>query len=208
MSTQKTTGYFVGGLLLIALVVFGFGSANDSDVPAPTEPQNDTLGQIIERQQKWFSRGAQLGDQVVFWEKRTISAGDNNDGWENDTGKTVYVDLVEFTVNGTASSTYIFEVATSSTQNISDGASPYSEFIDSYNAATGTTNNIVPNSISNGGTNGKGVVPVGAGEFVSLRFLPEAGLGGCDGSACEEATSSNNGISSIIWKLRYHTDGR
>ena len=175
--------------LLVTLVVSPEAPVVNNIVPSD-DPQ---FGQILTVPDH-YPNGVGLGGMIENYGSFEVGTGDDSHGWRNVTGKTIYVDLVTVTTNGTASTTFSIDVATSTTQNITSGSNPFSEFIDSYSLATSTPA-ITINSIENGGTNGISVVPVEDGEWISLL------LDDTDGG--EAPTSLNRGFTKLTTQFRY-----
>lgn len=205
-SNNKTMVSVVGGVLvLLALalgVFFGHGSATPADQTGGASAMNEV--------KEYFVNGLQLGGENENWiPTHSIGAGDNNDCWQNTTGRTVYADLATFTTDGTASTTFTIDIATSTTCAISDYTSPFSELIDSYQLSTSTVAKTI-NSIKNGGTNGTNVVAVPDDTYVSVLISAgepaQVGAPTCDGSVCETATSTNRGFNAK-WRLHYFYEG-
>jgi hypothetical protein len=210
---SKDNSFMNKGLVGLAVIVLGFigfvAVVDDpNSVSELVDDVKDRAGSAIYTNVDQYANGVGIGDEVVVWEKVSLEAGDNNLGWENKTGKTVYVDLATVTTSGTASTTFTIDVATSSTENISDFTSPFSEIIDSYQLSTSSVAQTI-NSEEDQGTNGMSVVPVADGEFVSLLLSAgepaQTGEPSCDGSVCETATSTNRGFN-LDLRFRYHYD--
>lgn len=215
--SENTKYNVIGGVLVLAALVVGAivgMSATGSESSDPVDRDRGELGNVSVNETKdVFINGLQLGGQTEYWSDTfTIGTADNNDGWQNLTGKTVYVDRVDVEiVDGAASSTMVFDVATSSSENLSDTSDPYSEFIDSQAISTSTPAGRVLNTIADSGTNGTGVVQVDDQEYVSLRFLQgntsgTTALGSCSSGVCETATSTNRGFN-VDWRLHYYFEG-
>ena len=174
------------------LVVFGF--ASQSGVSTDENNVGDIKSQIDS-----YSNGVELGGIVENYGSFTVGAQDDSDGWKNITGKTIYVDMLSVTTDGTASTTFAIDVATSSTRDITSDSDPFSEFVDSYVLAT-STSALTINSIENGGTNGTSIVPVDDGEWISLLLTAPYSNG-------EEATSTYRGFTNLDVRFRYWYPG-
>jgi len=150
-----------------------------------------------------FSDGITINGISTRWKSGTISLGSYYATFINDTGRTIFVDYGEVYINGTASSTYTLDIATSSSATISATANPYAEIIDSYTIATSTANKLV-NSEENQGTNGVSAIPVDAGEYVGILLTNTyAANNTCTGATCENATSTARGFVAD-YKIKYH----
>lgn len=198
--TQKNRGFgmvaltIVVAIVLVFVVAFVVGlSSKVEDTQRIVKESMGSAGQFPGAPN--FPDGASLGKEDIIHNSKKISlnAGDNDMGWKNQTGRTIYIDLVSVRTTGIASSTMTVDVATSSTETIADYSDPFSEIIDSYSLATSSPTDTVIASNVNGGTNGIGVVAVADGEWVSLLLSATAGAL-CDGSACETATSTSRGF--------------
>lgn len=191
----------IGAVILVVVLVLGGIALIATPTPAPVQaPQS--LGDISINTQE-FPAGVKFGDKAtVNWTGGQIGARSNQASFRNTTGRTIYVDLAEMVTTGTASSTYQFFVATSTTATRSDNfTDPFSTLIDAFTLATSTTVRAV-NSIKDAGTNGRSVIPVTDGQYVLLTFQ-QTYNNTCNGSLCETATSTNRGFN-VNWFLRYH----
>ena len=183
--------------------------------------QAATLGTSINNVQQviWgFTKGVSLegasktgtGSNVVFSKSGTILAGQNQDGWTNDTGRTVYFDYGDAINTGTASSSFRISVVATSSASISPSmaltapiANPAGGLlIDNVLLATSSPANFVINSDINAGTQASGTVPVLSGQRI-IFFLRQNSAHFCTGSICETATSTNRGFN-VNWYLQGH----
>lgn len=189
---------FVVALIVVVACFVGLNSKIEDTQKAVLENLGGSGGQFYGAPE--MVDGVSLGKEDIIKNTKKLSllAGDNNLGWKNNTGRTVYVSATVVSNTGVASSTMTIDVATSTSQNITDYSDPFSEVIDSFSLATSSPAGTIANSFVDGGTNGTGYVQVADQEWVSLLLSATAGTG-CDGSACETATSTNRGFNLDVY---------
>lgn len=209
MTTSKTT------LAIVAVVGVLLGGVLGWTLKQPGVVSNPPVGGgEAHNTVEIFSEGAQLGDNVHKYVRRTLDAGDNNDFVTNRTSKTWYVNNLVVDLRGATSTTgvsqatYIFQTGTTTNANITDGnwdgtAAYRGNLIDSYRVPTGTQALFTFSAQNNGGTNGMKVIPVQPGESLAIAFNPTQGLGVAAGAA-NSATSTSRGLNPV-WNFSYFT---
>ena len=197
------------GILVVGLIslgaIFGFDSGTVSQDENPEVVAGDTRNTPDQ-----YTNGVAFGTLpvTVTWAGGKISAGENTAYWYNNTGKVQYVDYLEASPDGTASSTYkIFAYSTSTAYaTLYDiTATPANNAttriaISGFNYATSSTATSTSNlDLSVAGK----VLRVADGGRV--QFLLRGVDSGCasQGGACETATSTNRGFN-VPWRIRIH----
>lgn len=156
---------------------------------------------------------------ILITKGGTLGPGQNQGGWTNKTGRTVYVDYAEFDAVGTgfASSSLRISAFSTTTATVSTGMfltapvqtgagaiASSSLLIDNRLIATSSPAlYLTINSDLNPGTNATGTVAVPDGSSV-LFYLRQDSAVNCTGSSCEAATSTNKGINAFNWFLSGH----
>jgi len=196
--------------LVTSLLAFAFFTASLPPVaPAlvdlsSSEDLGAIQGTVLETPYVFKNGSGDGGDFLTFTVNGRINAGSNQAAWRNTTNRTVYVDYTEMIPTGTASTTFIFYVGTSTASTYSNNyAAPYATLVDGKRIATSTTP-IVINSRADAGTLGRQTIAVAPGVYVNFAMLQGYLQAGCSGAVCEAATSTNRGISTIDWLLRGH----
>lgn len=133
-----------------------------------------------------------------------IGRGANQASWKNTTGRTVYVRLGDVEMAGTASSTFKVYVGTSTAATVTNvfsltTAPLWSQFIDGAQIATATPAGVWADNITNHKTSYPGTIQVNSGQYFTLvasTFCSTVG-------ACETATSTNRGWSTLTLPFQY-----
>lgn len=151
-------------------------------------------GDIVEQYPSYFVNGINIGQGYENSIDLTMATGTNQAYWKNNTNNTVYVWRFIGTQTGTASSTLVVNVGTSTTATVTDSATPLTtpQLIDTYTIATSTTGRTF-NSWKNAGTNGQYVIPVLPNNYL-IATLENPYRQDCSTTTnCESATSTNRG---------------
>lgn len=188
--------------MVVALVMSFVGVLIFAQPAMPVKDGNLGAGGEVHSSPDVYPNGVIIGDQNNIWISGTIPVGSNQGSWRNRTGRTIFIDRAEIFTSGTASSTMVFSVGTSSAATVADFTNTFSTLIDRYTLATSSVFRLV-NSIKDAGTNGRNVIPVTDGQYVSVVWRTENNQA-CTGAVCETATSTNRGFGSVDWKLRGH----
>lgn len=183
----------------LALVVGLVSVSRTSKMPAyPIQVylgQNQNAGSIT-NQIGEFTNGIKIGDGVLFHKSGVIGPTENEGFWRNNTGRIVYVSWSNFGwETGTASSSLIFFVATSTVANLtSDYTQPAGNLT---LVATVATSSAPVMFTSTSTALGFGTLPVPDGAY--LNFQVQERFGCKTVGKCETATSTNRGISNFVW---------
>ena len=185
--TNKIIASIIG---LIAVVVVGYGVYSLSN-KSPAVAGAD----VVEQYPSYWVNGINIGGRYVQEVKLTMGEGQNQASWKNNTGKIVNVrDLVANLVPNAklttpvASTSMNFFVGTSTTATVTDSATPVTgTLIDTYVIATSTGTGTAINSMKDGGTAGREVIPVLPGQYL-IAVMEQTNSGG------EAATSTNRGF--------------
>src|SRR3990167_10854124 len=143
---------------------------------------------------------AKIGDRYTEWQGGAMSAGDDEDSWQNLTNDTVYAKYGAVTTSGTASSSYrIFMVATSAasiptTHDFTAIPLSNNNLISGQVWATSTPATTT-NSITAAG-NDTVVIP---DKWYLITYYQAVDLAACGATICEPATSTNNGWGIVTW---------
>lgn len=194
-SNGKTFGVAAVAIAVIALVFSIFVGAS-----APTGNEN-VGGERAGLQE--FIDGIKPGDATLFTKKGTIPATENQGSWKNRLGQTVYIDAVNFGyTSGTATSSLLFYVATTSAGTISSDYAHPGGLIFPIDGATVATSSASRIFSATSTTSGFGSLPVLDGE--SVTFQVQERFACKVNGLCETATSSNRGITNFSWYFRAH----
>lgn len=195
--------YIFGGIVLVAGLLLGLNIIGRHVAPTPA-PSN--LGAVTDIDGYNFTAGINFGSVKENWGSGQIYPKTNEAYWKNTTGRTQYIDLLDVSTDGTASSTYtIYAVATSSPlTTLYDFTAPVSStgqmLINGFKFATSSTATTTSNYDFAGA--GK-VVRVPDGQYVDIYLTaPIACPSG--GGNCESATSTNRGFTNVFWRMRMH----
>jgi hypothetical protein len=195
----------LGGLVVALIAVLVVLSGHSTPAPAP-------VGGDVRNPGDSSPQGIQLGDLpvTVNWASGKIAAKSNTATWINTTGKVAYVDLLNLSTDGTASTTYTFYAyaTTTAVRTLYDFVPPAE-----VTSAAGLTRMLIngtilgTSTIATSTSNFDGstfprVIRVPAGSRVNI-LLTQRYTTPCTGVQCETATSSNRGFN-IQWRLRYH----
>ena len=194
----KAIGFVVAG------VVIGYLATLVFHAPVSQAPVETKVGGVYNTVQQSFPDGAVIGDRAVIFKSGTIGPGQNQGYWDNTTGRQVFVsesDVLMGWTSGTASSSLVFYVATSTATSVSDYTRPVSSYmlVDGAINATSTQANAswITGTTT---TSGKGIIPVNPGERLIFDIQERYN---CKGATnCETATSTNRGIQSFFWMFR------
>lgn len=170
-------------------------------------PQAPTPGGVVNvvNGGSTFTNGADFGGPApvtMNWAGDKIRAKSNQAFWRNTTGMTQYVDLAEFSTDGTASSTYkVYAGTTTSATALNDFSAPalpalINGFLLATSSLATTTSNINYARASS-------VVQVPDGKYVYFQFQAVDDRNCPATKLCETATSTNRGFNGQ-WRLRYH----
>lgn len=197
--------------LVVGLAFLGF---TQPSVPTNGPTENVGSGGNVTSQVDVYTNGVGIGPEyATFSRSGTIGAGANQGSWCNlssspGLGRTAYIDLATITTSGTASSSFKFYIATSTTARISnDFTAPFGSLINGFTIATSspaTTTSSIEQKRS-----GFAVIPVTVGQCVVTQMQASNGsVCASVGGLCESATSTNRGFN-IDWYLRgYYNDAR
>ena len=195
--------------LVVSLLAFAGFSVMQPTAEVPSLPGaeatalGDINGVAIESPYVFKAGSGDGGDFLTITENGTINAGSNQGSWRNDTNRTVFIDTVSLFPTGTASTTFIYYVGTSTAATYtSDYTAPYATLIDGYRIPTSTPQ-LVINNHEHAGTLGRNIISVDPGEYVNIAFFQGYLETGCTGATCETATSTNRGFN-LDWYLRGH----
>lgn len=216
MSILKSLSSKLGiSVLLLALTVgVGFGFAKAYTGPAPAVvvegdyiaapetkgPDDLVVGGDVENNNPDFSEGLGIQGVDQFVESGTIELGEYQASFQNKSSNVMFLETAYAYVNGTASTTLVLDVATSTDETIAFNTNPFSSIIDSYQISTSTRNRTI-NNHEDQGTNGQQMVAVQPSEWVIFYVDDPYYPGNCTGSVCENATSTNRGYT-LDWKAK------
>ncbi len=225
MNDQQNSSLTAAIVALVVSIVIGICVVNLSQnepvatqiVQTPAEQTLLDVGAIslpFHNTAEVFSGGVGIGiagsshEQLSFTVSGTIGSGRNQGVWRNRTGRTVLISSADIAFpSGTASSSLLVYISTSTASTVADFTAPFGSLIDGMAIATSTSlARITPNSVKNAGTNGRNVVDVQDGEYVIVALLQkESTQNTCDTThGCESATSTNRGWTSANWHLSGH----
>lgn len=161
------------------------------------------LGEVYHSVIEYFPSGIGIADKTTFNKSGTIGPGVNQTAYTNNTGVALTILAPTVTIaytTGTASSSYLFYVSTSTATTITDYTRPVGGYklIDGATIATSTTANaslIVGTSTAAG----KGGIVLQPGESLIFAVEPVS-VPTCTG-LCETATSSSRGIQIFNWNF-------
>ncbi len=151
-----------------------------------------------------FPVGLTLGTGNRYLNRGVISLakGRNQIAWKNVSGRTVYVNLGDAEMAGTASTTFKLWVGTSTTATVADtfnySAPFYAQFINGATVATATPAGVVADNIGNHASGTPGAIAVAANQYLLMVASACAG-----GSTCESATSTNRGWTTMTLPFLY-----
>lgn len=192
-SIQKIA--IVVGVLLLGAVI-GFVSV----------PRTPAAGGIYNTQIPVYSNGIVNGDRVGIIKAGTIGAGANQTSWTNTTGRTLYIgaaDILFGYPSGTASSSWLVYVGTSTAASFADYSRPSGDYLP-IDGAVVATNTAARAGLRVGTTTtaspARGAIQVNPGE--NLVFDVQERYACKTVGACETATSSNRGASSFFWQFK------
>lgn len=215
MNTKGTSkiGLIVAVVIISLVVGFIIGALS---ARVGEQATDDNTGGLYHPNREVFEEGIVLGldiaEQYVYGK---MDAGENEFAWQNRTGRTVYFDLAEMSLVAnsagilSASSSMRTYAATSTTATIADDYSRPSALhflIDGGLIATGTPQHTISATSTDSGV---GSLWVNNNEFLVFTIQNASGAGGvspnpaCDGSTCENATSTNRGFDVEV-QARYH----
>ena len=140
----------------------------------------------------------QIKEDTQFRDSGTMieADGEFQTSFQNSTGKDLFIELAYVYVDGTASSSYVLDIATSSAATLTYNSNPVSKIVDSATIATGTVDKVF-DSIKDAGTNGENVVVVQPDDYVNFMISSKDWINGnCDNTsvACENASSTKRGV--------------
>lgn len=186
----KIAGAAVGGLVVGLLLAFAVNAA-------------PFFSGVYNQVNTYFKEGATLGDRTVLYESGTIGAGANQAAYYNNTGRTLYInsnDIHMGWTSGTASSSIVFYVSTSTASSVTDYARPTGTYLLIDGATFATSSPAV--SISTGTTTdaGAGAITLAPNEYLIFNVQEQYACKTI--GACETATSSNRGIASFFWNFK------
>lgn len=197
---MKNVSTMIVGIVVVAVCAMLYlmsGSESPSTYDGSNSSQN-TGGQRAGLQE--YSDGIKLGDVTTTWKRVVIPSGSNQAAWYNNLGKTVFVTpdnvMIGFP-SGTATSTLVLYVGTSTSSTFTDYARPSVATLLVDGALVATSTSAGTTGIYKMGTTSvaANVFAVPAGGYlvfdVQERFACKS-----DGS-CNTATSSNRGIDSL-----------
>lgn len=198
MSNKKL---FVGAAAVVIfaiIAVFALGSSSKKE-----ESANLGLGSTVYNTVQTFTQGIDTGaGSVQFTRSGVISATQNQGFWRNTTGRTVMI-VPELTSvgfdTGTASSSMIIYIATSSASKISNDYAQPGGLVRPIDGAIFATSTAGPRYFL-GTSTSLGIMPiVRDGEYVVVQLQDRYGCKTV--GACETATSTNRGISNFRWRI-------
>lgn len=149
-----------------------------------------------------------VGPRIQDYQGGELVAGDNEDAWQNDTGRTVFADLGTITTSGTASSSYRFYMFATSSSAVPAGNywtalteassrlgnSLIGGIVAPTSTTATTTNSITAAAISKG----TGVITIPSGWYL-ITYYQAVDTAACGATVCEPATSTNNGLGKVTW---------
>lgn len=199
--------YIVGAVVILVVgiaLVLGLKAFAPAPVPE-TVPVQAQLGDVNYNSTNNFSTAVCHDNVCEDWEGGKIAAKSNQAYWKNTTGQTQYVDLIDVSTNGTASSTFnIYAIATSSAlvplYDFTTPAATSSNLINNFSFATSSTATTTSNLDK--AFAGK-VVQVLDGSQVNIYVRASDGVCNPQATKCETATSTNRGFD-LFWRLHYH----
>ena len=211
---------FVGAAFLVSLIALGVavfrtpGTTTDPFSAAGVSiPSGTSAGSVNGGPQ--FNAGASFPVGLTLGQgpnqqnqnsgNITIGAGANQGAWLNNTGHGVSLDTGAVYMTGTASSTFNVYVGTSTKATATDQfnlttAPFWSQFIDAAAISTSTPAGIWADNINNHKSGKVGTLYVPSGTYVLMvanTFCKASG-------ACETATSTNRGWSSLNLSFTYY----
>lgn len=198
MSNKKL---FVGAAAVVIfaiIAVFALGSSSKKE-----ESANLGLGSSVYNTVQTFTQGIDTGaGSVQFTRSGVISAGQNQGFWRNTTGRTVMLvpelSSVGFDT-GTASSSMLIYIATSSASTISNDYALPGGLVRTIDGAIFATSTAGPRYYLGTSTT-LGIMPiVRDGEYVVVQLQDRYGCKTV--GVCETATSTKRGISNFRWRI-------
>lgn len=197
--------YIIGGVVILVvglLLVIGLGGQK------PQSPQPAFVGDDNLNSTRNFNTPIchANGNVCEDWAGDKIYAKTNQAYWKNTTGKTQYVDQLDVSTDGVASSTFnIWAVATSSAlANAYDFTAPLATSTTLINNFSFSTTSVATTTSSLDKAPTGRVIAVPDGSQVNI-YLRSADGPTCNpqGVKCETATSTNRGFN-LFWRLHYH----
>lgn len=218
---EKNKNIFLSiGVVVAAVVISAIFLGSKADAPAPVQPVTINIDKVLQSQEvpstsvggqrgglQEFTDGITPGLATEKWEQVTIGPGENQAYWTNDTGDTVYVNASDATIryeSGTASSSFLGYIATSSDISFTNYVRPSLSTILMDGALIGTSTTAVGgHQIFQGTTTDNGVVfsiPAGGRLIFDIQERYACKSVG----ACETATSSNRGITNFYGLFKWY----
>lgn len=211
---------FIGIVALLAFIGAGFGVASYSQIQ-PLLKSAETaivkLGSTVEINPYWYSGGLAWGrvDVLHDTQQLVLQQGMNQVTWFPAKSGDIVIDQIDLSMNGTASSSFQVNLGTTTTANniadvFSNVTKPFwAQAIDSFQVATGSTAQVGASAdfLTTMGTSNKTnypdelqVVPGGGVRLMVNSFCINDG-------ACNNATSTNRGWTTMTATLFYHYRG-
>lgn len=195
MTILKNIGITVVVALVTVVASIGFFAPSDSNVPSGS---GNEVGSSVNTNIDSYANGVGIGDLVVFNKQGTLGVGVNQASWRNTIQRDVFIDLAYLTTSGTASSTALLLVGTSTAATIADYTAPTPGFFSLINFALATSSTATTTNSLHGSGAQSGLVKIAPGEYLNIAILPgvrgTTPAGCAPGSAsCESATSTNRG---------------
>lgn len=192
------TNFLKGTALVIAGIVVGVIA--HATILSSTPKSGGVYNTTIDH----YPAGLGLGDRVSFNKSGTIGPGVNQSSYCNNVGQPLFISAGDVSMgwtSGTASSSLLFYVSTSTGTTVTDYArSPGSyDLIDGAALATSTVANA---SLITGTTTSAGKGGVLLQQSECLVFNVQERYACKANGACETATSTNRGIQSFFWNFK------
>lgn len=220
-NTQK----IIAGVLVVCALLGASAWFGVTPFRQAVQQASQQLGSVVDSNVPWFTNGYKAGTVNALYTNASITLQNGQDQgvWQNNTGQPVVIDTSHLVTNATltssvASSTFVFSVGATSTKTIAEPQSttwitstltPLS--IDKYSLATSTSvtspgsilNAILADNYVNHTTGKSALIEVPTGWYVfvkidSLCAYAQAGI------ACELATSTNRGFTTVTVPFWYH----
>lgn len=198
MSTLKKL--FAFAAVAIVIVIAAIASYEPSSV-TPQNGTKDTGGSGTQHNTpESFNSGVDFGDgYITFSKSGVIAAGSNQASWRNTTGRTVFVKPENTEIgytSGTASSSLLFFVATSTGATLSNNYAHPGGSVFGIDGATVATSTPSPRWFNGTTTTSGAVIPVLDGAY--LNFQVQEKFACKTVGVCETATSTNRGITNFL----------
>ena len=205
---NKTTKILFGVVAIALIAMFGW-MLHISSSHSSSQTSN-SYGSTVDTNPWWYPNGVATGNlsSLYLSDTLTLSTGQNQVAWKNNTGQSVKVMIGTFETTGTASSTTWFNVGTSTTATATDvftagtSAPMWSQFIDGFKLSTSTVAGLWADNFVNHKSGYPAELIVPAGQYLLFTASNWCTAPG----ACENATSTNRGWNATV-PFRYYAAG-